>query len=83
LTDSSGSTDRERTFDLLLQARGIVVPADRRAGALAVYEDLVRLVALLRQPLGLETEPANVFDLPAALRAVEPGGEAPRPPQLP
>jgi hypothetical protein len=61
--------DLEREFDEIMAARGIVVPAERKAGAVAGYAELKRLAELVRQPLDVESEPAGVFDLGAVLRA--------------
>ena len=61
--------DLEREFDEVMAARDIVVPADRKAGALAGYAELKRLAELVRQPLDVESEPAGVFDLAVLLRS--------------
>lgn len=58
----------EREFDFEMERYGITVPADRRRGALAGYVELKRMAALLRQPREPESEPANIFSLPAILR---------------
>lgn len=61
--------DVEREFDVLMARSGIRVPDERRAGSIAVYRDLRRMAALLREPRPAESEPAIVFSLEAFLRA--------------
>jgi hypothetical protein len=61
--------DLERELDLLMAQRGIVVPRERKAGAVAGYAELKRLAELVRQPRDAESEPASVFTLGAFLRA--------------
>lgn len=55
----------EREFDAL--ARGIEVPAEWKAGAVAGYAELKAMTELLRGPREPEAEPANVFSLRAIL----------------
>jgi hypothetical protein len=58
----------EREFDFLMLRQGIVVPSERRDGALAAFLDLRRLAALLRNSREASSEPAYVFSLSAVLR---------------
>ena len=58
----------ERDFDLLMAERGIVVPADRRNGAIRAYAEIKRMAASLRLGSGAEMEPANVFNVATLLR---------------
>lgn len=58
----------EQEFDAVMARCGHDVPVDLRPGALAVYLELTRMAALLRQPRAAESEPANVFNLRALLR---------------
>ena len=53
----------ERELDMLLAKAGATVPADRKAGIVAGYRDIKRMVALLRQPRSAAAEPSNVFSL--------------------
>jgi hypothetical protein len=50
-------------FDILMRRAGIVVPAERRAGVLASYADLMDQIALLHDRYAYTDEPANVFRL--------------------
>ncbi len=52
-----------REFDLLMTSSGVVVPAERRSGAVAVFRDLKRMTLLLRQPRSAASEPSNVYRL--------------------
>jgi hypothetical protein len=58
----------EECFDHVMARCGIVVPDDRRAGALATYKELMQMATLLRQPRDAESEPSNVFCLDIVLR---------------
>jgi hypothetical protein len=60
--------DDEQEFDLLMAKCGVAVPPDRRDGSLAVFRELKRMAALLRQPRDAASEPANIFCLHAILR---------------
>ncbi|MFL6137209.1 MAG: hypothetical protein ACJ74O_05345 [Frankiaceae bacterium] len=62
-------TATEREFDLLMARRGNDVPADRRAGAVTAYGELLAMAARLHQPRAAESEPAILFDLETVLRA--------------
>jgi hypothetical protein len=53
----------ERELDMLLAKAGAAVPADRKAGIVAGYRDIKRMVALLRQPRSAAAEPSNIFSL--------------------
>ena len=61
-------TKQEREFDFEMERCGVVVPADRRQGAIAGYLELKRMAGLLRQPREPESEPANIFSMQAILR---------------
>lgn len=63
--------DLAARFDRLMAARGIIVPASRRAGAIAVYADLERQTRLLRRPRAAGSEPAGIFCLRSFLRGQE------------
>jgi hypothetical protein len=65
---AAGADTGEQAFDILLAARGIEVPAERRSGTLAAYCELAGLAERLRQPRNAESEPANIFSLTAILR---------------
>jgi hypothetical protein len=70
MAPANGETPADdREFDLLMAARGIDVPPDRRAGAVTVYRELLGMAARMRQPRAAESEPAFVFDLETVLRA--------------
>lgn len=58
----------EQEFDLLMATCGVAVPPERRDGSLAVFQELKRMSALLRQPRDAASEPANIFCLDAILR---------------
>jgi hypothetical protein len=58
----------EREFDFLMVKHGIVVPAERRDGALSAFLELRRMAALLRNSRDASSEPAYIFSLPAVLR---------------
>ncbi|MCP3102426.1 hypothetical protein LZ198_26490 [Myxococcus sp. K15C18031901] len=58
----------EHEFDAVMARCGHDVPADLRPGALAVYLELTRMAARLRQPRAAESEPSNVFNVRALLR---------------
>jgi len=60
----------EREFDMLMTMRGVRVPPDRSAGALACYRELKRMTALIRQPRTVESEPSNIYSLKEILRSV-------------
>lgn len=66
----SGADDKaiEHEFDVLMAKSGIVVPTDRRAGALAGYAESRRMTQLLRQPRAAESAPSNVFSMKVVLR---------------
>jgi hypothetical protein len=53
----------ERELDMLMARIGAEVPADRKAGVIAGYKDMKRMVALLRQPRTAAAEPANIYSL--------------------
>jgi hypothetical protein len=58
----------EREFDILMAKSGVVVPADRRAGALSGYAESKRMTRLLRQPRTAESEPSNIYSLNVVVR---------------
>jgi hypothetical protein len=58
----------EREFDFLMTRQGIVVPNERREGALAAFIELRRTAALLRNSRDASSEPACIFNLSAVLR---------------
>lgn len=60
----------EREFDMLMARSGVIVPPDRRAGAVAGYQELKRMTALLRQPRTFESEPSNIYSLKVILRSI-------------
>ena len=60
----------EQEFDVLMARSGIVVPNDRRAGAIGSYAELRHLTRLLRQPREPDAEPANVYRLDIILRGI-------------
>lgn len=66
MTDDDTLADELR---VLMARAGIVVPADRLAGVLAGYADVVRMAALLRQPRTAESEPAAIFSMTAVVRS--------------
>ena len=57
------SQDLKAEFDAFLQRAGVTLPPDRRAAALAGYEDLLGQIALLHGRYSHVTEPANIFRL--------------------
>jgi hypothetical protein len=64
------NTALEREFDMLMAKSGVVVPTDRRAGALSGYADSKQMTRLLRQPRTAESEPSNLYSLSIVLRTV-------------
>jgi hypothetical protein len=65
--DSDAAVERE--FEVLMARAGVEVPADRKAGAIAGYKDMKRMVALLRQPRTAADEPSNVYSLTGFVRS--------------
>jgi hypothetical protein len=65
-TEDKTALDGE--FDALMARAGVVVPADRKAGVVAGFEDLRRLTALLRQPRTAASEPSNIYSLKPFIR---------------
>lgn len=59
----------EHEFDLMMARSGVAVPPERRSGTLAGYGELKRMIQLLRQPRGAESEPSNVFLMDVILRS--------------
>jgi hypothetical protein len=59
----------EREFDMLMARAGAEIPADRKGGVIAGYEDMKRMVALLRQPRTAADEPSNVYSLTSFVRS--------------
>lgn len=55
--------DLAAEFDALLKRAGVTLPPDRRAAALAGYEDLLGQIALLHGRYSHISEPANIFRL--------------------
>ena len=66
---SEDSAALEREFDLLMAKAGVVVPADRKAGALACYLDHREMAVLLHQRRPAADEPSNVYSLQNILRS--------------
>lgn len=62
--------DAEREFDMLMTMQNIIVVPDRRAGAVACYQELKHLTTLLRQPRRAASEPSNVYSLNGHLRSI-------------
>jgi hypothetical protein len=62
-TTDDGDAALERELDLLMARIGAEVPADRKAGVVAGYKDMKRMVALLRQPRSAAAEPSNIYSL--------------------
>jgi hypothetical protein len=58
----------EREFDVVTHKAGLTVPAVRRAGTIAAYEDMQRMAAILRQPRDATHEPSNIYSLVPFLR---------------
>jgi hypothetical protein len=65
--DSNASVERE--FDILMAKAGAEIPADRKVGVIAGYEDMKRMVALLRQPRTAADESSNVYSLTSFVRS--------------
>jgi hypothetical protein len=55
-------------FDVLAARAGLVVPAGRRKALVASYEELLRMLELLRQPREASAEPAGIFDVRSVVR---------------
>ena len=53
----------ECELDYLLAKAGATVPADRKAGIVAGYQEMKRMAELVRQPRTAASEPSNVFSL--------------------
>jgi len=53
----------ERELNAVMARIGAVVPADRKAGVLAAYQELRRMTALVRQPRTPAAEPSNIFSM--------------------
>lgn len=64
------STDEnlQREFDAAVQKAGLDVPAERRAGLLAMYADMKTMTALVRGPRTAAAEPSNIYTLVPFLR---------------
>lgn len=62
----------EQEFDVLMAKAGAKVPADRKAGILAGYKDLKRMILLLRQPRTEAAEPSNIYSLTGFARSKRP-----------
>ena len=61
--DDQDDASLEREFDMLMAKAGAAVPADRKAGIVAGYRDMKRMVALLRQPRTAADETSNIYSL--------------------
>ncbi len=59
----------EREFHMLMAKAGAGIPAERKVGVIAGYEDMKRMVALLRQPRTAADEPSNVYSLTSFVRS--------------
>ena len=59
----------ERELDMLLAKAGANVPPHLKAGILAGYQDMKRMVAVVRQPRVAASEPSNVFSLTGFARS--------------
>ena len=57
-------------FDALMAANGVVVPPERKAGAVASYADHKRMTTLIRGPRTEQSEPASTYSIAAILRRV-------------
>jgi hypothetical protein len=66
--DKPDNNALEQEFDALIARAGAVVPADRRAGVVAGFEDMRRLCAVLRQKRTAASEPSNIFSLVPYIR---------------
>jgi hypothetical protein len=62
----------ETEFDALMAKAGADVPADRRAGVLAGYQEIKRMTALLRQPRTEAAEPSSIYGLVEFARSKRP-----------
>jgi hypothetical protein len=58
----------ELEFDALMAKSDVAVPPELKAGALAVYDDLKRMAALVRQPRAADSEPSNIYNIQVILR---------------
>ena len=66
---ASQSDSSEHEFDVLMAKAGMEVPRERRAGAVACYQELRRMSALINAPRNAADEPSNVFSLSNILRS--------------
>ena len=66
--DTPDETALEQEFNVLMARAGVVVPADRRAGAVAGFKDLRRMAALLHGHRPATSEPSNIFILTPFIR---------------
>jgi hypothetical protein len=57
-------------FNMLMARSGVVVPSDRKAGAIIGYQELKRMTALLYQPRTFESEPSNTYSLQVIIRSI-------------
>jgi hypothetical protein len=69
LTTDGSDAAVEQEFDVLMAKAGVVLPADRKAGAIAVYKDMKRMAALLRRPRTAADEPSNIYSLTGFARS--------------
>lgn len=66
-------SDLSAEFDVVMRMSGIEVPDELRAGTLAGYAELRRMVALLRVPRHVESEPAAMYRVPRSTDGNEEG----------
>ena len=66
------STDPEieQEFDVLARRAGLHIPRDRRAPLLAGFQDLRRMLDVLRQPRTAASEPAATYDIRTVTRGL-------------
>jgi hypothetical protein len=66
-------SDLSAEFDVVMRVNEIQVPAEWQAGTLAGYAELRCMVALLRRPRHVESEPAAVYRVSRAMDGNEEG----------
>ncbi|MFC0410163.1 hypothetical protein [Roseomonas elaeocarpi] len=63
------TTDHDPQLDMLLQRAGITLPEGRYRGVLESYQDLMKMLPVLRQPRTAAAEPAGTYSLDTITRA--------------
>jgi hypothetical protein len=57
-------------FDVFAKRAGLQIPEDRRAGLLAGFKDLRKMLAMMRQPRTAAHEPASTYAILSVTRGL-------------